>query len=279
MNPQAGKVILHRAAVLGSPIEHSLSPVLHNAGYAYLGLGDWEYGRFECTAEALPGFLAQADSSYAGFSVTMPAKFAALECADEITERARLVGSVNTLVRTASGWRADNTDVLGVKAALGELGAQPGPVAVVIGGGGTARPAMVALAELGAQEIVLINRSDKSAELAPLADTLGVKFRYVPLEGDVAGECAAANVVVSTVPSAAIEDRAEEIATAPLLDVIYDPWPTPLVTAARRKGIPAVGGHAMLAGQAYSQFEQFTGRPAPREAMRAALDEALGITP
>ena len=110
-----------RAAVLGSPIEHSLSPVLHNAGYRALGMSDWEYGRFECTAEQLPTLVTDAEDSYVGFSVTMPGKFAALAFATEATERARQIGSANTLVRTAEGWRADNTDCDGVDGALVEL--------------------------------------------------------------------------------------------------------------------------------------------------------------
>ena len=87
----------YRAAVLGSPIEHSLSPVLHSAGYAAAGLDGWHYERIECTAEQLPEIVGSADASYRGFSVTMPGKFAALEFADEVTERARAIGSANTL--------------------------------------------------------------------------------------------------------------------------------------------------------------------------------------
>lgn len=111
----------HRAAVLGQPIGHSRSPVLHNAGYAALGLDHWAYDRFDCDADALPGLVGGADLSYRGFSVTMPAKFAALAFADESTERARRIGSANTLVRTDTGWRADNTDVDGIRGALAEL--------------------------------------------------------------------------------------------------------------------------------------------------------------
>ena len=108
-----------RAAVLGSPIAHSLSPVLHNAGYAALQLEDWEYTKFDVTD--LPAFLATVGEEYLGFSVTMPLKFDALTCADIVSERAELIGSANTLVRTDDGWRADNTDTEGVLGALAEL--------------------------------------------------------------------------------------------------------------------------------------------------------------
>lgn len=270
----------HRAAVLGQPIGHSRSPVLHNAGYAALGLDHWAYDRFDCDADALPGLVGGADLSYRGFSVTMPAKFAALAFADESTERARRIGSANTLVRTDTGWRADNTDVDGIRGALAELLGGGGLVdkrAVVVGGGGTARPAIWALLEAGVAHITVINRSDRTAELAELVDAFPTTLSYLPLEGDVEAEATTAEVVISTVPSAAVAGLEEKLAHAPVLDVIYDPWPTPLVTVARSRGIPAVGGHVMLAHQAYGQFEQFTGQPAPREAMRAALEASLGM--
>lgn len=132
-----------RAAVLGKPIAHSLSPVLHNAGYAALSLSDWEYARFEVTAEELPRFLDEAPEDFRGFSVTMPGKFAALEYASQCTERAELIGSANTLVRIDDGWRADNTDAEGVLGALNALLGDKTPhAALLIGSGGTARPAL-----------------------------------------------------------------------------------------------------------------------------------------
>ena len=104
--------MIHRAAVLGAPIEHSLSPVLHNAGYAAAGLGDWEYTRMLCEADQLPRVMREAGDAFRGFSVTMPCKFAALDFADEVTERARQIGSANTLTRIDGGWRADNSVVV-----------------------------------------------------------------------------------------------------------------------------------------------------------------------
>ncbi|AIK85287.1 shikimate dehydrogenase [Corynebacterium glutamicum] len=272
-----GSHITHRAAVLGSPIEHSKSPVLHNTGYKALGLDQWEYDRFECTGDMLPGIVSGADETYRGFSVTMPSKFAALEFADEVTERARAIGSANTLLRTETGWRADNTDVDGIRGALGELlgGASlSGKHAIVIGSGGTARPAIWALIEAGVARITVLNRSDRTAELQTLFDETPTTLAYAPLEH----LHIEADVVVSTVPSAAIAGLEDTLAIAPVLDVIYDPWPTPLVEVARAKGLKAVGGHVMLAHQSYGQFEQFTGMDAPRDAMREALEESLGIS-
>ena len=133
----------HQAAVLGKPIAHSLSPLLHNAGYRALGLTQWEYTRIECDEHELPQVVAGADASFRGFSVTMPGKFAALAVATDRTDRARLIGSANTLVRSGDGWRADNTDCDGVTGAIRTLFDAPSPqlgTAVIIGAGGTARP-------------------------------------------------------------------------------------------------------------------------------------------
>ena len=124
-----------KAAVLGSPIEHSKSPRLHLAAYRALGLHDWTYERIECTAEQLPSVVSGFGPQWVGVSVTMPDKFAALRFADERTERAQLVGSANTLLHTEHGWRAANTDVDGVKGSLGS----PHRDVVGVGAGGTAR--------------------------------------------------------------------------------------------------------------------------------------------
>lgn len=278
------------AAVLGSPISHSLSPVLHNAGYRALGLDEWEYSAIECTAEQLPGLVDGADVEFAGFSVTMPGKFAALHHATEVTDRAKLMGSANTLVRIPGGWRADNTDTEGVSGALEQLlGHTPeravsaqmerssAPTrALVIGSGGTARPALWGLAQHGVTHVDLLNRTDRRAELAGLTEALGLHIEPASYKDNLKALASKADVIVSTVPSAVIEDHLKDLAKAPVLDVIYDPWPTPLTVHASADGYPSVGGHVMLACQAYSQFEQFTGRPAPREEMLAALNEAVG---
>lgn len=259
-----------RAAVLGSPIAHSLSPVLHNAGYAAAGLDNWEYTRIECTAERLPEVVAGAGEEYRGFSVTMPCKFAALEFASEATERARAIGSANTLTRTQSGWRADNTDCEGLLAALDELTrGESITSAVIVGAGGTSRPAMWALRELGAQEVTVVNRSDRSREFAGLTE--GMDVRFTDYDADLESLTMASDAVISTVPADALAGRVNDLAHAPVLDVIYDPWPTPLAVRAASHGYRTVGGLVMLAGQSYSQFEQFTSVPAPRAEMRAAL--------
>ena len=262
--------ITHRAAVLGSPIEHSLSPVLHGAGYEAAGLQGWEYTRILCEAADLPRVVGEADDAFRGFSVTMPCKFAALDFADEVTERAQQIGSANTLTRIDGHWRADNTDCEGALVALQELlGNTPAKRAVLIGAGGTARAVIWALREIGCEQVTVVNRSDRAAEYVELAQGMDVSFCM--FDADLEAVALDADVVASTVPADALEQHAKALGHAPVFDVIYNPWPTPLAIRAASNGYPVVGGLSMLAGQSYAQFEQFTGVPAPRDAMRQAL--------
>lgn len=256
-----------RAAVLGSPIAHSRSPQLHLAAYRALGLADWTYERIECTAADLPPLVAGFGPEWVGLSVTMPGKFAALRFADERTSRAELVGSANTLVRTGSGWLADNTDVDGVAGALGRTTTVE--TAAVLGAGGTAPAAVVALAELGARDVSIVARNREKADpLVELGTRLGVDAHWVELGTQIVG----LDVVVSTIPADAAGQYADTVDTAAvLLDAIYDPWPTPLAKAVEARGGRVVSGLQMLLNQAFAQVEQFTGQPAPKEAMIAAL--------
>ncbi len=260
-----------RAAVLGSPITHSRSPQLHLAAYRALGLTSWTYERIECTAEQLPGLVGALGPEWVGLSVTMPGKFAALEFADQRTDRAQLVGSANTLVRMPTGgWRADNTDVDGVTGALGTAGDS----ALVIGSGGTAPAAVVALAELGVQQITIVARDEgKASRLVDLAGRCGAHSSWCDIGGAALTDAVAgADSAVSTIPADAAAAYADKLARVPrVLDAIYDPWPTPLAKAVEAAGGEAINGLQMLLNQAFAQVEQFTGMPAPKAAMRAAL--------
>jgi shikimate dehydrogenase len=262
-----------RCAVLGDPVAHSLSPALHAAGYAAVGLEDWTYDAVRVPAGSLAGFVADLDPTWRGLSVTAPLKREALAFASSVTERARLAGGVNTLVRGESGWAGDNTDLPGAVAAVRERYAGPVRSALVLGGGATAASVGLALAELGASSLTLaVREPTRAAETvaalvahpsAPVVDAV----RLDEVE-------ASADVVVSTIPVAAqTPDLVARCAGAPVLfEVTYDAWPTPLVEAAT--GV-VVSGLDLLVHQAVLQFEQFTGRPAPLEAMRFAGQAAL----
>jgi shikimate dehydrogenase len=259
-----------KAAVLGSPIAHSQSPQLHLAAYRELGLDGWTYERIECTADQLPTVVGDFGPEWVGVSVTMPGKFAALQFADERTPRAELVGSANTLVRSARGWRADNTDIDGVTGALGSASGH----AVVVGSGGTAPAVVAGLVELGVQRITVVARNrEKVSAVVDLAIRMGVDASWCDINSaEVLEVMSTADAVVNTVPADAAANYASVLATTPvLLDAIYYPWPTPLAAAVEAAGGRVISGLEMLLNQAYAQVEQFTGMPAPKEAMRAAL--------
>ncbi|WIM94708.1 shikimate dehydrogenase [Actinoplanes oblitus] len=276
-----------RAAVLGKPIAHSLSPVIHRAGFAAAGLEGWTYEAIECGEAELAGLVAGLGPEWAGLSLTMPLKEAALTLAGSATPAAIAAGVANTLVRQPDGgWHADNTDIPGMVRVLREAGVgtstgrhavkEAPPRVTVLGGGGTARAALAAAAELGAEVVTVVTRRPEArTELEPVAAALGLK-----LEGAdwVAAPAAFdADAVISTVPKGAADHLAAEITWRPgtvLFDALYDPWPTPLAAAASAAGLPVVSGLDLLLAQALSQFEQFTGAEAPEDAMRTALDAA-----
>ncbi len=276
-------VTSRRAGVLGSPVRHSLSPVLHNAAYTALGLTGWHYDTHEVDAESLPGFVHALGDEWMGLSVTMPGKRAALAVADEATPRALAVEAANTLVRLPSGgWRADCTDVDGVAGALRAAGgfrAGDGRTAVVLGAGGTASAAVTALGELGVADVHVVVREPARAhattEAARRAGLAVSVHRWA--EADLGALATGAQVLVNTVPPEAVAPHVGELAAVPcVLDVIYHPWPTPLAEAVAARDGRVATGLDMLLHQAFGQVEQFTGRPAPREAMRDALRDATG---
>nr|WP_239100150.1 shikimate dehydrogenase [Phycicoccus sp. CSK15P-2] len=272
-----------RAAVLGSPVSHSLSPVLHRAGYRELGLTEWEYGRHEVDAAGLAGFVEGLDDTWRGLSLTMPLKDAGLSVAVDATEVARRAGAANTLVRRDDGgWDADNTDVAGVLEALaGHLPDRP-ERALVLGAGATARSCVLALARLGVRTLTVRARDTSRAAdlLAWSMDAAGMR------NGSVATldpwVTTTDDVVVSTVPPAGAEDVA---ATVPathrgvFLDVVYADWPTLPARAAAAAGMTVVSGTEMLVHQAAAQFRLFTGLAAPVAQMRSAGLRALGGEP
>lgn len=267
-----------RAAVLGSPIAHSLSPVLHRAAYAELGLAHWSYDRFEVDEAALPGFLEGLDSSWAGLSLTMPLKRAILPLLDGISDTAASVEAVNTVVFTDDGRRiGDNTDIPGMIAALRERGVDKVDSAAVLGAGATASSALAALSRICTGPVTAYVRSAARAdEMRGWGRRLGVEVHIADwAEADAALR---APLVIATTPAGATDDLVAEVPERPgtLFDVLYEPWPTALAAAWSARGGAVVGGLDLLVHQAVLQVEQMTGRaPAPLAAMRAAGERAL----
>lgn len=275
----------HRAGVLGSPIAHSLSPVLHRAAYAELGLTGWRYDPFEVDEAALPGFLAGLRDGtgepgpWAGLSLTMPLKRAVIPLLDEISDTASSVEAVNTLVFTRDGrLTGDNTDIPGIAAALREHGVTSVESAVVLGAGATASSALAALARICTGEVTVYVRSAaRAAEMREWGERLGVRVRTEDW-GDAA-KAFEAPLVIATTPAGATDGLADSVPQRPgaLFDVLYHPWPTALAAAWTARGGEVVGGLDLLVHQAVLQVERMTGRsPAPLAAMRAAGEAALG---
>lgn len=265
--------------MLGRPIAHSLSPVIHNAGYQAAGLTGWSYTAIECGAQELPGLVASLGPEWVGLSVTMPGKEAALAAAATASPIATAIGAANTLVRRPDGsWHADNTDAPGMVAVLREAQVADGAEVTVLGAGGTARAAIAAAAELRAARVTVVARRPEAIEeLRPVAAAVGVTMTGAPWAD--AASFLDADVVISTVPKGAADPLAPVARWRPgavYFDALYDPWPTPLADAAQRSGQRVISGLDLLLAQAVHQFEQFTGVSAPVEAMRTALWAAAG---
>jgi len=265
-----------RSGVIGSPISHSLSPVLHRAAYAELGL-DWAYDAHEVTARDLDGFMAGLSSDWVGLSVTMPLKVAALRHSDDVDEAGAAVGAVNTLVRySGDGWSAANTDTTGFEMALAGAGVTSVRRAAVLGAGATAASAIYALARLGAEYVTVLARSkERAARLDPVAERVGVVLRMLQLDTE---EWPQVDVLVSTIPATAqagVADRAAASAST-VFDVTYDPAQTPLLNRAQALHRRTVPGFELLLHQAARQVGLMTVcDTVPLAAMRSAGEAAL----
>lgn len=272
-----GELTARRAAVLGSPIAHSLSPVLHRAAYAAMGLDGWTYEAVECGEDGLAGVLDGLGPEWAGLSLTMPLKRVALKLVDEVSDLAVKVGGANTVVLRGGRRLGDNTDVHGIVTALSEAGLGAPASAVVLGGGATAASALAALARLGLDEAVLAVRTpERAADAAEVGGRFGLDVRVERL--DRLPALLPAGLVVSTLPGRSADAYAEPVAAsgAALFDVVYAPWPTALAAAVAAAGGTVVGGFDMLLHQAVRQVALMTGRDdVPVDAMRAAGEAEL----
>ncbi|OQD54227.1 shikimate dehydrogenase [Streptomyces phaeoluteigriseus] len=268
----------HRAAVLGSPVAHSLSPVLHRAAYQALDLTEWTYDRFDVDEAALPSFVEGLGAEWAGLSLTMPLKRAVIPLLDEVSETAASVEAVNTLVFTEDGRRVgDNTDIPGMVAALREHGVEQVDSAAILGAGATASSALAAMSRVCVGEVVVYVRSGaRAAEMRQWGERLDVDVRTA--DWDDAAEALRAPLVIATTPAGTTDALATAVPERPttLFDVLYDPWPTELAARWSMFGGAVVSGLDLLVHQAVLQVEQMTGRaPAPVDAMRKAGEHAL----
>ncbi len=265
--------------MLGHPIAHSLSPVLHRAAYAELGL-DWDYTAVDVTSDGLAGFLGGLDASWRGLSLTMPLKRTVVPLLDEASDLVRASGVANTVVVGEGGLHGHNTDVPGAVAALRERSDAVPRRVLVLGGGATATSLLLAAARLGCTSAVVMVREPARAEptvaaLARLPEAPEVRVLRI---GDDPGPV---DLACSTIPADAQSPELVAVATAApvVFDVVYDPWPTPLAATAAEAGRTVVSGLELLVHQAADQVRLMTGVDVvPLDAMRAAGERALDVT-
>jgi shikimate-5-dehydrogenase len=266
--------VARRAAVLGSPIAHSLSPVLHLAAYRALGLSGWQYEAIDCDEAALPGLLDSLGPEWAGLSLTMPLKRTVLPLLDQADQLSADVGAANTVVFRGEQRLGYNTDVPGIVAAMRDAGVTSQGNVVVLGSGATACSAVAALAGTGASRIAVAVRALKKARpLTEVAARLGVAVDLIELGPELAAT--RWELLISTIPAAGAEPVAKQllagnVSAAAVFDVVYDPWPAPLAAAAEKAGATVISGFELLVQQAVGQVELMTGLRPPVEAMRAA---------
>jgi shikimate dehydrogenase len=262
-------------AVLGSPIAHSLSPVMHRRAYRELGL-DWSYEAVEVRAGELAAFVGALGDDVRGLSVTAPLKREAAAASHQHSGDVELLGVANTLVVDEGMLSAHNTDVPGAAAALHEAGLGAPVTARILGGGATAASMALALVRLGVEELELVVREpSRAAEAEAVARGRGIGVSVRRLDEPLVDK--RVDLLVSTVPHDAIGARSHELVDSAqaVFDVVYDPWPTGLARAAADAGLTVVSGLDLLAHQAALQVELMTGSPVPPQLLREAALAAL----
>jgi shikimate dehydrogenase len=264
-----------RAAVIGSPVAHSLSPALHRAAYAALDL-DWTYDAIDVEDPQLADFIDGLDEAWRGLSLTMPLKRVVLALLDETSPVVDVTRAANTVVFQGRRRLGDNTDVHGIVAAIREAELDRLDTVTNLGGGATATSALAAVHELGVTAPRVVVRSkERSADMLTAADRLAMTPSVHAWPGEPA--VWETDLVLSTVPSGGADTAVGQVGagTRAVFDVVYDPWPTPLAAAAAAAGCHVIGGLEMLVHQAARQVELMTGLPAPVATMRAAGQAAL----
>ncbi|RDG33978.1 shikimate dehydrogenase [Streptomyces corynorhini] len=267
-----------KLALLGSPVHSALSPVIHRAAYAALGL-NWTYHAVECRAEDLPRILAAARSGeWGGFSLTMPLKAAVVPFLDDVTDVVVRTGAANTIVVNGDGrLSGENTDVHGMVQTLRAVGITDVSSVTVLGAGATARTALAAARELGCGRAVAVARDNARAQsLATAAARIGTDLVIRPWTD--AARCLSADLVISAVPPSAADVLAPMWPAGPgtLMDVTYRPWPSAPAQAAESAGWRVVGGLSMLVHQAARQVTLQTGHSVPP--FDTMLDAATAAT-
>ena len=239
-------------AVIGSPIDHSLSPRIHSVAYEYLGL-DWDYARFEVKEDGLGSFLANSGAHLSGLSVTMPLKNEAADLAmtrDLIVER---LGVANTLVKTDAGYSAYNTDVFGIQKALAGAWSEGVTSIAILGAGATAQSALYATSIMAnsAQVVVYARNVSRTEEIMALATSLGVSLEV----RDLGSYSTSQDLTISTIPSSSLDDLVSGVQQGWLLNASYSSKDS--VFTSQFGPERAISGETMLIWQAIAQIRIF----------------------
>lgn len=269
--------ITHRCAVLGSPISHSLSPVIHRTAYQLLGLEGWHYEAFDVDEDGLGDFISSRGPEWVGLSCTMPLKRRLLDFG-EASFRARALQSGNTLVFNHEGGPSfiDNTDVAGILHPIHRAGFETAASAIIVGAGATARSALLALAELGVRDVLVVARDQQRAHnsLDPVASHLGM---FIDVRGWGVPLTARRDVLISVLPMPLDADLAAGLLPLARMffDVNYGDGPSPFAVPAAEAGKPFIDGVEMLVTQAIGQLQLFTGQTCPLEPLQDAVHAEL----
>lgn len=259
-----------RAALLGSPVAHSLSPVLHRAAYRAMAL-DGEYEAIEIVASDLAQFIASRDESWTGFSLTMPLKEEVLRVADSVDPLVLQIQSANTLIRAESGWHALTTDVSGFQRALTAHGVTQYENVLIIGAGATARAAAAACDEFG-RHLVVINRSVKREEAMR-----GSVQRAVVSFINWSDELPQVDLVINTTPAGVADVFVTQFTARPrsvFFEALYHPWPTSLLAHWRALGGEVIDGLDLLVQQGIDQVALMSKHSVNREELAPILRAA-----
>jgi shikimate dehydrogenase len=266
-------------ALLGDPVEHSLSPRMQNAAFRAADV-DGIYVALRCNGDALPGLLRGLAQAGGAGNVTVPHKMAAVAVLDRATAAVERTGACNTFWLENGRVCGDNTDVAGFDAAVRELlGSPAGARVLVLGAGGAARAVVLALLDAGAERIRVRNRSVEHAEM--LREALDPRHARITLAPPDALPAEDFDLVVNATRLGLAPDDDPPIdlerlgGAGAVMDLVYAPGGTRWVRSARERGLPATDGTAMLLGQGAASFERWWGRPAPVDAMRSALEHAI----
>jgi len=273
--------MVSKLAVLGSPIAHSKSPIIHMAAYRVLGL-DWRYDRIEARKGSLKPLLDDQDEDSLGFSVTMPLKEEAFRVSEAVDEPSRLTGAVNTLLRTPTGWAGFNTDVFGIIQAIEAARLREIKKVLIIGSGATANSALVALKSFAPDANIQVHARNSATResLVSFAKSLGFK---VKVAGRIDQSAKRVDLTISTLPAHSLDSLADELLAkrswqpkGALFDVAYQPWPSTISKLWLRDYKPVVSGIEMLYWQAIAQIRIFTsGSPQNPLVQEAAVLEAM----